>query len=193
MISESESLYLEKAREGDMRAFNALVGLHWNRIFSRALSLLRNREDAEEVAQDTFIRAQRAIAGFDGGAAFGAWLYRIATNLSHNKYWYWRARGKAGSFSIDAPMGEDSTASWHDILASEELGPGREAVNNEFVSRVAHALEGLKPPYRIILEMRIVKGMDYEAIADELEICVGTVKSRISRARMALREAIGHE
>ena len=193
MTSDCESRYLEKAREGDLNAFNALVGLHWNRIFSRAFSLLRNREDAEEVAQDTFIRAQRALSGFDGGAAFGAWLYRIATNLSHNKYWYWKARGKADSFSIDAPLGEDADGSWHDILPSEEIGPGREVANNEFVSRVSVALARLKPHYREILEMRIVKTMDYDAIADELEISVGTVKSRISRARLALREELGHE
>lgn len=193
MSIPNETQFLEKARAGDLTAFNALVGLHWNRIFSRAFSLLRNREDAEEVAQDTFIRAQRALAGFEGGAAFGAWLYRIATNLSHNKYWYWKSRGKADSFSIDAPMGEESDGSWHDILPSAEIGPGRETANNEFVARVSAGLARLKPHYRVILEMRIVRNMDYDDIADELEISVGTVKSRISRARTALRAEIGHD
>lgn len=193
MIPTTETRILEQAREGDLDAFNALVGLHWNRIFSRAFSLLRNREDAEEVAQDTFIRAQRALPGFEGGAAFGAWLYRIATNLSHNKYWYWKARGKADSFSLDAPLGESAEGSWHDILPSAEIGPGRETVNNEFVVRVSEGLTRLKPHYRTILEMRIIRNMDYDDIADELEISVGTVKSRISRARTALRAEIGHE
>lgn len=188
-----DQMTLDKARSGDVTAFNQLVTQHWDRIFSRAFALLRNREDAEEVAQDTFLRAQRALPGFEGGAAFGSWLYRIATNLSHNKYWYWRARGKASSFSLDAPVGEEQDGSWHDLIADEAIGPCREVVNNEFVSRVADGLEKLKPRYREILILRIVKNMDYEEIAEELELSIGTVKSRISRAREALRAEIGNE
>lgn len=188
-----DPVVLEKARAGDVSAFNQLVTDHWDRIFSRAFSLLRNREDAEEVAQDTFLRAQRALPGFEGGAAFGAWLYRIATNLSHNKYWYWRARGKAVSFSLDAPVGDEQDGSWHDLIPDEAIGPGREVANNEFVARVGAGLEKLKPHYREILILRIVRGMNYEEIAQELELSIGTVKSRISRARDALRAEIGHE
>jgi RNA polymerase sigma-70 factor, ECF subfamily len=188
-----DPMVLEKARAGDVSAFNQLVTEHWDRIFSRAFSLLRNREDAEEVAQDTFLRAQRALPGFEGGAAFGAWLYRIATNLSHNKYWYWHSRGKAVSFSLDAPIGEEQDGSWHDLIADDAVGPCREAANNEFLARVAAGLEKLKPHYREILILRIVKGQDYEEIAEELELSIGTVKSRISRAREALRVEIGHE
>lgn len=193
MKTAHDQTVLDKARAGDVSAFNQLVSEHWDRIFSRAFSLLRNREDAEEVAQDTFIRAQRALPGFEGGAAFGAWLYRIATNLSHNKYWYWRARGKQASFSLDAPVGEEQDGSWHDLIPDEGISPGREVANNEFVARVASGLEKLKPHYREILVLRIVKGKDYEEIAEELELSIGTVKSRISRARDALRAEIGHD
>lgn len=193
MNTEQNTSVLEKARAGDVSAFNQLVTEHWDRIFSRAFSLLRNREDAEEVAQDTFLRAQRALPGFEGGAAFGAWLYRIATNLSHNKYWYWRARGKAQSLSLDAPLGNENEGNWHDLIADDSIGPGREAANNEFVAQVRDGLTRLKPHYREILVLRIVRNMDYEEIADELELSIGTVKSRISRAREALRAAINHE
>ena len=95
--------------------------------------------------------------------------------------------------SLDADLGEDSGATLHDILSDGSQGPGREAQQNEFVDKVAECMEQLKPEHARILTMRNVRNMSYEEIAEELGLSIGTVKSRINRAREALRDLMGEE
>ena len=91
MDNESEELTLDRARKGDLDAYNQLVIKYQERIFAKVFSMLRNSQDAEEITQDTFIRAHRALATFRGNASFSTWIYQIGTNLARNRYWYWRA------------------------------------------------------------------------------------------------------
>ena len=91
MISETDTidadeLLIERIKAGDMAAYNVMVIRHYDRIFSRVLQLLNNKQDAEEVTQDAFIRAHRGLENFRGDASFSTWLYQIATNLAHNRY-----------------------------------------------------------------------------------------------------------
>lgn len=80
---------LTKLKSGDDCAFSELVETHWEKIYNRANSLLSNHQDAEEVAQDTFLRARKSIVNFRGDCSISTWLYHIATNLARNKHWYW--------------------------------------------------------------------------------------------------------
>ncbi|MDR2982384.1 MAG: sigma-70 family RNA polymerase sigma factor [Puniceicoccales bacterium] len=188
-----EETTLERARAGDVAAFNQLVVLYQDRIFSKVFSLLRNRQDAEEITQDTFIRAQRGLVSFRGTASFSTWLYQIATNLARNRYWYWWRRKRDASMSLDSPFGEECDMTLSDVIADGEMTPAETTVNNEFIDRVAECMSELKEAHREILVMRNVKNMAYEDIAENLGLSIGTVKSRIARAREALRELMGEE
>ncbi|MSR72198.1 MAG: RNA polymerase subunit sigma-24 [Opitutia bacterium] len=193
MDNESEELTLNRARKGDLDAYNQLVLKYQERIFAKVFSMLRNSQDAEEITQDTFIRAHRALATFRGNASFSTWIYQIGTNLARNRYWYWKRRKRDESMSLDADLGEDAGATLHDILSDGAQGPGHEAQHNEFVKKVADCMEQLKPEHALILTMRNVQNISYEDIAQELGLSIGTVKSRINRARGALRELMGDE
>lgn len=193
MDNESDDLNLDRARNGDLDAYNQLVLKYQERIFAKVFSMLRNSQDAEEITQDTFIRAHRALPTFRGNASFSTWIYQIGTNLARNRYWYWRRRKRDESMSLDADLGEDAGATLHDILSDGAQGPGHEAQQNEFVKKVADCMEQLKPEHALILTMRNIQNMSYDDIAEELGLSIGTVKSRINRAREALRELIGDE
>lgn len=189
---EEETLTVERARQGDLGAYATLVSRYQGRIFAKVFSLLRNRQDAEEITQDAFIRAHRVIANFRGTASFSTWIHQIATNLAHNRYWYWWRRKRDQSFSLDADLGE-SGSTLHDILPDGSQGPGAEAQQNEFVTRVAECMDQLKPEHARILTLRNVQNRSYEEIAEELGLSIGTVKSRIHRARESLRQLMGDE
>lgn len=94
---------LTKLKNGDDCAFSELVETHWEKIYNRANSLLSNHQDAEEVAQDTFLRARKSIGNFRGDCSISTWLYHIATNLARNKHWYWWRRKRSESVSLDSP------------------------------------------------------------------------------------------
>jgi RNA polymerase sigma-70 factor (ECF subfamily) len=190
--AEDESLTVERARQGDAAAYASLVLRYQGRIFAKVFSQLRNRQDAEEITQDTFIRAHRVIAQFRGTASFSTWIHQIATNLAHNRYWYWWRRKRDQSFSLDADIGETGST-LHDVLPDGAEGPGSEAVHNEFVARVAECMGKLKPEHARILTLRNVENRSYEEIAEELGLSIGTVKSRINRARESLRQLMGED
>lgn len=175
-----------RMKEGDADAFNEVISLHWDKVYGMVLQFLRNEEDAEEVTQDTFIKAHRGMGDFRGDAALSTWLYRIATNLARSRYWYWWRRKRSETISIDAPIGEgDLRVS--DVVAAEEASPDSEVLSQEFVDRIAIGMDRLSKNHREILTLRNIKNLSYEEIAAILGVSVGTVKSRIARARESLR------
>lgn len=184
---------INRYQNGESEAYAQIVQRYWDRIFARSYQLLRNREDAEEITQDTFIRAQKGLENFRGEAAFSTWLYQIATNLSHNRYWYWWRRRRDASVSLDYRWGEDQSISLEEMLPADGETPGQAAVTKEFVQRVSEGMKKLSPKHREILTLRNINNLSYEDIAAELKISVGTVKSRIARARESLREALGKD
>jgi RNA polymerase sigma-70 factor (ECF subfamily) len=172
---------------GDEAAFVEIVERHRGRVLSLAERCLRNTGDAEEIAQDTFIRAYRGLAQFRGEASLATWLHRIAMNLARNRYWHFFRRRRHMSLSLDCPLGADSSATFSDLVASPEADPSRQATVDEFVGVVATCMERLDPGHREILTMRNDQHRTYEEIAQALGIHNGTVKSRIARARGSLR------
>jgi RNA polymerase sigma-70 factor (ECF subfamily) len=155
--------------------------------------LLRNPEDAEEVTQDTFIRAHRGLVNFRGDSAFSTWLYQIATNLARNRYWYWWRRRRDQTISFDQPIGGDNETTLAEVFPAELETPEDATITQEFVNRIAECMVKLSPKHGEILVLRNVKNLSYEEIAEILHISVGTVKSRIARARESLRAKMGDE
>mgnify|MGYP003322410348 FL=1 len=198
MISETDTidadeLLIERIKAGDMAAYNAMVIRHYDRIFSRVLQLLNNKQDAEEVTQDTFIRAHRGLENFRGDASFSTWLYQIATNLAHNRYWYWFRRKRDQSISLDQPQCEDGSLTLENVMPCADENPAEAVVTQEFVDRVSACMQYLNDKHKEVLILRNVKNLTYDEIAQQLEISVGTVKSRIARARESLRGLLGED
>jgi len=188
-----DQLLVTRFKNGDAAAFDEMVRRHWSRIYAMVHQLLRNPQDAEEVTQDAFIRAHRGLGNFRGDSAFSTWLYQIATNLARNRYWYWWRRKRDKSVSFDAPVGHDNTLTLAEIIPAEAESPDDLALTQEFMDRVATGMEKLSQKHREILILRNVKNLSYEEIADILHLTVGTVKSRIARARDSLRAKLGDD
>jgi RNA polymerase sigma-70 factor (ECF subfamily) len=178
---------------GDETAFLEIMARYRAKILSVTLNLLHNRSDAEEITQDTFIRAHRNLQGFRGDSSLATWLHRIAVNLARNRYWYFFRRYRHSSFSLDRPIGEDSDATISDLIPADAPDPARATSRGEFSALVNECLSALEPRHREILELRIVQNHSYDEIAARLGIHVGTVKSRIARARESLRAAIANK
>lgn len=183
-----DRLLVRRFIDGDLSAFTEIVGRYRERIESLAERFLRNRADAQEIAQDTFVRAYSGLAQFRGEASLSTWLHRIAVNLARNRYWYFFRRRKHLTLSLDCPFGPDSNGSFADLLGSEEAGPVRQAAAQEFIALVATCMEQLDLDHREILVLRNQLHRSYDQIALALDLQKGTVKSRIARARGKLRD-----
>jgi RNA polymerase sigma-70 factor (ECF subfamily) len=178
---------VRRFNEGNDDAFLEIMERYRARIFTVTLGLLRNHADAEEITQDTFIRAHRGLARFRGDSSLATWLYRIAVNLARNRYWYFFRRRRQDSLSLDCALGESGDATFADLVADQAQDPAQETVVTEFSALVDSCMEKLESRHREILTMRNVLNRSYDEIAAALGLNVGTVKSRIARARSNLR------
>jgi RNA polymerase sigma-70 factor (ECF subfamily) len=176
---------------GDEIAFTEIVTRYRGKMFSLALRYLRDRGDAEEIAQDTFIRAHRALSRFRGNCSLSSWLHRIAINLSCNRHWYFFRRHRQDILSLDAAVGNNPNATPANFLPSNAPSPACEAANSEFSELVGLCMGKLGERQRAILTLRADPSHSYRHIAEALGINVGTVKSRLARARQNLRELLG--
>jgi len=188
-----DRVLVDRFKNGDQSAFDEMVSRYWDRIYAMVNQLLRNQQDAEEVTQDAFIRAHRGLVNFRGDSAFSTWLYQIATNLARNRYWYWWRRKRDKSVSFDAPLSSDNDTTLAEIIPAELETPEDATVTQELITSIAAGMEKLSAKHREILILRNIKNLSYEEIAAILSISVGTVKSRIARARESLRAKLGED
>jgi len=185
--AEHDADLVLRFNQGDAVAFVEIITRYRDKMFHVAYGVLHNRADAEEIAQDTFVRAHRALAKFRGDSSLAAWLYRISLNLARNRYWHSFRRRTHATVSLDCPLREGSQSTFSDLVATEEADPAREAIAGEFTALVAACMKRLNGTQREILELRNTRNRSYHEISVELGISVGTVKSRIGRARDSLR------
>lgn len=180
-----------QAREGDEAAFENLVNQFQDQMYRRAMYILRNADDALDVIQEAFIRCYRNLHQFRGEAKFSTWLYQIVNNTALNYSAWHQRRGKGKTYSLDAPIKDDDGGEYTWEHADPAPGPRREAQGREALSALQEGMEKLTHEHREILLLRFDTGLSYEEIAERLTIKVGTVKSRINRARQELRTNMG--
>jgi RNA polymerase sigma-70 factor (ECF subfamily) len=176
--------------DGDESAFVEIIDRYRERMFGVVLALLKNHADAEEITQDTFVRAHRALGNFRGDSSLSTWLHRVALNLARNRYWHNFRRRRHLSQPLDVAFSADNPATLSHLIASDEPDPARVAVTNEFSVLVRECMERLNEPTKEILTLRNILHRSYQEIARELGITSGTVKSRLARARARLREQL---
>lgn len=172
---------------GDEDAFVEIVTRYRGKLFSVTFCYLHNHADAEEITQDTFIRAYRGLARFRGDSSLATWLHHIALNLMRNHYWHFFRRRRHATLSLDGAFGEDNRATFSNFIASDDPTPAREATNREFLAHVMICMKKLSVQQREVLTLRNELNQSYSDIAQALGIGIGTVKSRIGRARQNLR------
>ena len=174
MVSEDDRHLIERFKHGDLLAFEALVRKYQDRTYNLCRRMLHDTQDAEDAAQDVFVKAYRNLVKFSSAeASFNTWLYRITINTCLD----YRKKSRLEPLKDEA-FGKD--------LPSEEPSPEQLYQSKETGKRIDTALEKLPKKLRAAIVLKEIEGLSYEEIAQVLETSVGTVKSRISRAREAL-------
>lgn len=186
---EEVDLWVKRAQDGDREAFELLIVHFQDRVWRRAMYRLRDADEAEDLAQEVLLLCFRKIHQFRGESKFWTWLCRIVDNQVKNRIGWLHRRGKGKTFSLDAPIGGDDSGDNNLQWDPPDPGadPRREAEGREAVLKLNECMEALTPDHRDILLLRFSDELSYEEIAAKLDITLGTVKSRINRARAELR------
>ena len=190
-INIDDAVLVEQFRQGDSEAAERLILKYQNRIYNAILRICANPDDAAELTQDTFVKVIENIDKFEGRSSFYTWAFRIGVNLTLN---YCQRKVRIGFRSLDAEDNEDNGQAKQvlkEFLADDSSpNPAVVAANKELSEIVVDALMKLREEQRVVVVLRDIEGMNYAQIAEVLDIELGTVRSRLSRARSNLREVI---
>jgi RNA polymerase sigma-70 factor (ECF subfamily) len=180
------------AKEGDEAAFRGLVVRYQRRVYQLALGMLKDADEAMDIAQETFVRVHRYLPSFKGDSSFFTWTYRIAMNLCLDAQ-----RKKSRVERVDADENEAELEAAMDPPSNALAGPQRQALNGELKEKLDEALASLSENHRSILLLRELEGLSYEELSKVLGIRKGTVMSRLFHARLKmqnkLREYLGED
>ncbi len=186
--SQEDDQLLVQAKLGDRDAFNRLMLKYHRRIFNVAFRIFGNYDQADEVAQDVFIRAYRGISRFKQKSSFSTWLYAITVNLSRNRMKK-NYRLTRLTTSLDEAM-DNSGYTVKKEIADTKLTPDRALLDKEKEIQIQEAIESLDKDFRLVIILRDIQMLGYEEISEILNANIGTVKSRIYRARQILQEKL---
>ncbi|NPV90686.1 MAG: sigma-70 family RNA polymerase sigma factor [Firmicutes bacterium] len=175
-----------RSQQNDLQAFEDLITRYQDRVFTLCRQLTGNHTDAQDLSQEVFVKAYFNLASFRFEADFGTWLHRIAVNQWLN---FKRKKGILASVSLDEPIHTDQGEMAREV-ASDTMTP-EEAYEKEETRRLVHqAMQKISPEHRMVLVLREFNEMSYEDLAAVLDCSLGTVKSRLNRARQSLKEEI---
>lgn len=186
----SDEQLLEKSLEGDIEAFEEIVNRYQNKVYSLAVRYIGNEEDAYDMAQEAFIKAYRSLRSFKRESSFSTWLYRITTNVCLDELR--RRKRRIIPLSLDEPL---ATTEGDELEKEiEDRSPTADIIyeKKEFSHYIQGLLDQLKPEHKTTLVLRDIMDLSYEEIAEVLNCSIGTVKSRLNRARSAFRKKVGN-
>jgi RNA polymerase sigma-70 factor (ECF subfamily) len=184
-VDSGEAALIARCAAGDETACAELVALHQRMVYGLAFTLLGNHDDALDLSQEVFLRVFRTLGRFRGQSALRTWIYRIVVNQARNRQRWWRRRRRADQVSLDEYLQK-----FGDLESRHEVLPDRLLASKETAAKIWQALDRLPFDQRTALILREVEGLRYEEIAYSLDLALGTVKSRLTRARQALREEL---
>jgi RNA polymerase sigma-W factor len=182
-LKSEDRVLIERCLKGEERAFGELLDKYKASVYSICCRMVRNRTDAEDLAQEVFIRTFSVLDRYDPSYPFSSWLFRITSNLCID----FLRKEKGGMVSLDQPI-EGSDGEMQRQLPAKVVKPDRAMETREMMATLEDAISTLPEHYRIIVILRHQEQMSYEEIADDLGIPLGTVKARIHRARNMIKE-----
>ncbi|WP_085520698.1 RNA polymerase sigma factor SigW [Tuberibacillus sp. Marseille-P3662] len=182
-MEDTVQLLIKEIRHGDQQAFAQIVEMYKTKVYNICLRLVRIPQEAEDLAQETFIRAYTNINRYENTHKFSTWLFRIATNLSIDYL-----RKKKPSFYLDADIPGTDGFNMYAHLPSNEDGPEQTVLNHETASWLQHEIDKLPPKYKTAITLKYIEDFSLKEISDIMGIPVATVKTRIHRGREALRK-----
>ncbi len=182
----SEEQLIRRAQQGDNDAFEQLLLLHQKRVYNLCLRMCANPDDALDLSQEAFIKAWKALGQYQFEASFSTWLFRLTSNVCID---FLRRKKRRQETSLTENY-EDSDDGAELQLTDAQPLPEEQAITNETRLELAQAMARLAPDHRAILQLRVIENLPYEQIAEILDIRVGTVKSRLARARIQLRKIL---
>jgi len=180
--ADTDEELVRKAQGGDERAFGGLVSRYETKVYSLALKMIRNPEDAEDVLQDTFLRAYRGIKSFRGHSTFSTWIYRITANSALMRL----RRKQLPIVSIEDAEERDAPVN----IADWAPGPVEQLLSRETQQVMGQAIEELPPEFRQVFVLRDIEELSNAEVAEILELSVAAVKSRLHRARLKVRDRL---
>jgi RNA polymerase sigma factor (sigma-70 family) len=184
-VKESDIELITRARSGDEMAFRALLNRYQRGVYGICLRMIRNRDEAADLAQESFVKVFSMLDRYNPSYAFSSWLFKITTNLCID---FMRKR-RIETFAMDEPI-ESEKGDIQRQYETPEPDPEQELLRKETMERLNEAIEKLPPHYRIMLILRHQENLSYEEIAASLDIPLGTVKARIHRAREMLKASL---
>ncbi|MGE5391139.1 MAG: RNA polymerase sigma factor [Deltaproteobacteria bacterium] len=186
---QTEEQLLKKSLSGDTRAFEELVAQYQGKVYALAFRYMGNEEDASDMAQEALLKAYRSLRLFKGNSSFGTWLYRITTNVCLDELR--RRKRRITPLSLDEPLAMQDGEEVDKEIPDQSPGADILYEQKEFSDYIQVLLDELKPEHKTAIVLRDVMELSYEEIAQTLDCSLGTVKSRISRARDMLRKKLG--
>jgi len=185
---ESDVGLVEECRRGDPRAFDTLINRYKDRIYNAAYRFLGNHEEAADLCQEVFVRAYRAIDGFEGKAKVSTWLYSITLNLCRNRVRDSKRKGRDKGVSLE--LLQERSPGRTDNFAGGGTSPSDNAVRAELETALHACLEALPDHYRMTFVLRTYEDLAYDEIAEAMGCPSGTVKSRLNQARRLLKNCL---
>jgi RNA polymerase sigma-70 factor, ECF subfamily len=183
-VREQDQIWVERAQAGDQEAFRHLVERYQRRVYAVAYGIVRNRDDAWDVAQEAFVKAYRNLTRFQGKSGFYTWLYRITYNLCIDSM---RARSRRSFVEMDSNRMLQAAVAKEAPL---ETHPAKNADRRELARVIETALDELSDKHRAIIVLREIEGLSYEEMAEVLKVSKGTVMSRLFHARRKLQDLL---
>lgn len=181
-----EEQLIRRAQQSDNEAFEQLLLLHQKKVYNLCLRMSANPDDALDLSQEAFIKAWRSIGQYQFEASFSTWLFRLTSNVCID---FLRRKKRRQETSLTENYDGSDEGEEFSLPDTAPL-PEEQAITNETKIELAQAMERLGPEHREILQLRVVENLPYEQIAEILDIRVGTVKSRLARARLSLRKIL---
>ena len=185
-MDASEKLLITKSKNGDILAFEQLLSLYEKKAYNIAFRMMRNEEDAKDAVQEAFIKVFKSMKSFREESSFSTWLYRIVTNVCLDEL---RKRKKYASVSLEFEI-ESDRGTTHIELGKDEVTPEDLYERQEKKELVLDTINSLKEDYKTVVILRDIQGFSYEEIATILSCSLGTIKSRINRARNVLKDKL---
>jgi RNA polymerase sigma-70 factor, ECF subfamily len=189
VVSNAEFKFIESLQSGDSDAFDVFVNRYSANVYALLFRLTGNQQEAEDLTQDTFLRALKAVRSFRGESNLKTWLFRIAINESKNRWRWWKRRKNDSIVSLDAENVFNETPLSETIADSSE-NPEAAILRREREFQLTKTLHELPQNFREVIVLRDIEGLSYEEIAVALSTNVGTIKSRIARGREELRKKL---